>query len=620
MKEQTNSTYEIVKTMTKEDTKKLYDTYSKLGGYSETPPTIEEFITNDFYLGKSLDNGRAVYPYWKKILVDIFPTPFFESNKYKVLMFSGGTGIGKSTVASIIQLYDLARTLCLSSPQEKFRLPKSAKIYFMMTNSTLENAETINLDPMISLIRDSAFFRSKFSTDQRKNMFINNIDLGVISRKRSLVGKNVLSAQSDEINVEVTKGGSKELVIEMYNRINSRFILPGNQWPGHYCLISSAATESSLINTLMENDAEKSDVLVISAPRFEVKGHLGSYCGEEFDIFIGDYQSDPFIISTEEERVRAKRLDSTKIRSCPIEHKYEFETDIYAGIRDVLGMAVSDVRTFMPFKDKIGSSLQLTRLCELDEVTISSDDDGKLINFFNKDILDSFKPGSQKVIGIDVAISGDRLGIAMAHIHELRDLEHFNPEQQQLESSSEQVYWVDFAIGVKPPKGQQLPLYKIREFVYDLKKAGVNVSLIVMDTFQSYDMMQIFKKQGFDALLHSVDRKKDAYQMYRNCINENRIKQPNNQILFKELTYLQEDEKKVDHPDSNPDGTIGSKDIADAVCNALYMCHEKLEYNPFEDGRFRDELLEASGEGDSATIFGEDVGFKSAGDIFGNMN
>jgi hypothetical protein len=32
------------------------------------------------------------------------------------------------------------------------------------------------------------------------------------------------------------------------------------------------------------------------------------------------------------------------------------------------------------------------------------------------------------------------------------------------------------------------------------------------------------------------------------------------------------DTHKVDHPEKNPDGTIGSKDVADAVAASAYMC------------------------------------------------
>lgn len=77
------------------DLNHLYNLFSKNNGYTENPPTISEFISNDYYLGQSLDSGNSVFPFWKQKLVEIYPTPFYETNKYKVILLSGGTGTGK---------------------------------------------------------------------------------------------------------------------------------------------------------------------------------------------------------------------------------------------------------------------------------------------------------------------------------------------------------------------------------------------------------------------------------------------------------------------------------------------------------------------------------------------
>ncbi len=586
--------------LTSNDIKSLYDLYARTESYIETPPTITEFISDNYYLGSSLEGGESIFPFWKDKLIDIYPTPFYESNKYKVILLSGSTGSGKSTISSIIFLYDLARLLCMDEPQLKFKLPKAAKIFFTLTNSTLENAEQVNYDPIISFIRESPFFRSKFNNlKSRSSLFIKNIDINMVSTKRSLVGKNVYSASSDEINQEVRRGGSKGIVTEMYNRINSRFLINNNKWPGHYTMISSATTESSLIQTMIDNAAEKEDskfgthdILIISAPRFEVLKHKTKYSGKTFQIYIGDYQSDPFFIDDKETLERAVKLDEEKIFEVPIEHRGEFD-DIYAGIRDVLGKAVSDIRTFIPFKEKIKNSLILQTSCSMDEIIL--DDDAKLMEFFNEDKLDMFKPGSQKVIGLDIAYSGDRYGLSMVHIH----------DSQGEGDLQEITYWVDFVVGIRPPKGKQLQLVQVREFIIELIRMGIGVSFVVSDSFQSTDTLQLLAKQGVDTIMNSVDRKKDAYYALRNAILDGRIKMPLNKILYKELVYLKEDEKRVDHPDSFPDGTKGSKDLADAICNALWIAQTKLEYLPYLDHSFIDELSSLVEE-ESTTPF-EDI-------------
>ena len=85
----------VITDLSTADLKELYAIYSRTNGYTEVPPTISEFISSEYYLGGSLDGGTSVFPFWKEVLADALPTPFFESNKYKVILLSGATGTGK---------------------------------------------------------------------------------------------------------------------------------------------------------------------------------------------------------------------------------------------------------------------------------------------------------------------------------------------------------------------------------------------------------------------------------------------------------------------------------------------------------------------------------------------
>lgn len=41
-------------------------------------PTIDEFLEDDYYLGKMTGNGTLVYEYWRRVLRHIFPTPLYS--------------------------------------------------------------------------------------------------------------------------------------------------------------------------------------------------------------------------------------------------------------------------------------------------------------------------------------------------------------------------------------------------------------------------------------------------------------------------------------------------------------------------------------------------------------
>ena len=49
--------------------------------YKEIPVTIDEFIENPHYLGKSTRNGMSIYPYWRKKYREIFNVCYFLIHK-----------------------------------------------------------------------------------------------------------------------------------------------------------------------------------------------------------------------------------------------------------------------------------------------------------------------------------------------------------------------------------------------------------------------------------------------------------------------------------------------------------------------------------------------------------
>lgn len=597
-----------MKKISKNELKKLYDAYAKEKGYEETPPTITDFINDDYYLGESFRN--ALYPFWKKKLVDVCPTPFPEHNKKKLVIMDSATGTGKSTAATIMFLYDLARLLCLEDPQGYYKLQKSAKIVGVLMNSTKEAVEQVNYDPMISLIRKSPFFVSKFNNSTKTSLFIKNIDIVTTTRKRGLVGLNAITFLIDEIARydSIKRGLAKELVTEALNRVNSRFLLKGDRWPSCPAIISSADTDGSIISDLMkmaeagELGIKPDKIQRIRAARYEVKAGVTKYSGKKFSIFLGNMSAEPFLIQEEKEMELAKKLASStdEIREVPIEHLSEFSIDIYSGIRDVMGINISADRSFFYSRDKLREVFSLTKI--IPEV-VQLENGGDLFDLFTTKKLDLHRSGSQMVIGMDIALNGDRFGLAMGHIHEL----------VEVGGVRESLIYIDFVVGIVPATDEKIKLSDIRKFLYKLQEENINIALVVTDGYQSTDMIQTLNENGIPTKEHSVDRKKDSYYEIRNLIMEQHILFPNNEILFKEFSNLRENQKKIDHPEWNPDGTKGSKDLADAVTQVVWGLLNEVVYNDigsegflkdmkdgienFENQTLMDEFEEFSGKG-----------------------
>jgi hypothetical protein len=53
-------------------------------GYRELPPTIDEFLENEYYCGKFTD---SLYPYWKDLMHKIFPNQI--ETRYPFLVLTG---------------------------------------------------------------------------------------------------------------------------------------------------------------------------------------------------------------------------------------------------------------------------------------------------------------------------------------------------------------------------------------------------------------------------------------------------------------------------------------------------------------------------------------------------
>jgi len=229
-------------------------------------------------------------------------------------------------------------------------------------------------------------------------------------------------------------------------------------------------------------------------------------------------------------------------------------------------------------------------------------------------------PDAPRYLHLDLSQTGDRTGVALVHASEFR-LDEIGVEEALDpagvgEGEVVKRVEVDFYVALEAGEFREPIDYgKIRVFVEWLRRCGFWIRRITADRHQSFDMLQRFREMGFEADFVSVDRSSDPYKTLRQACNEGRMALPfptvlnpvkgthpirvedmvgdasdpdavarwaakererrlAKVILFQELTGLEHDveRNKVDHRAINPDGTPGSKDIADAVCGAVYTC------------------------------------------------
>ena len=135
--------------------KTLNDVWST--DYEEIPVSIEQFISDDRYLGNSLKDAQGnltMYPYWVNVLKKIFS----PDAKYAEVALSGCIGSGKSTIAVVALCYMLYKLLCLKNPAGYYKLNKGSKIAIAFFNLNMEQAMGVGYTRMQNYLKASPWF------------------------------------------------------------------------------------------------------------------------------------------------------------------------------------------------------------------------------------------------------------------------------------------------------------------------------------------------------------------------------------------------------------------------------------------------------------------------------
>ena len=127
-----------------------------------------------------------------------------------------------------------------------------------------------------------------------------------------------------------------------------------------------------------------------------------------------------------------------------------------------------------------------------------------------------------------------------------------------------------------PPPGDEILLSDIRSIVYQFADHGFSVRFVTMDSFQSADALQQFRKRGIEAEVLSVDKTAEPYDTLKTAMYEGRVRMHQHKWCQRELSQLQRMPKpsgrgyKINHPKVGADGKPGTKDVADSLAGVIY--------------------------------------------------
>lgn len=541
--------------------------------YEEVPVDIDTFVESRDYLGGVFDEGRGIYPYWRRKLREIFA----PDSPYVEIILSGGIGLGKSTIANIGIAYILHHLLCLRRPQRYYNLPDSAWMGIALINITLDTAYAVGYRQLQSMLKLSPWFLRHGKLKGRKDnqYYVPNklIEIIPASEARHTIGRNIFTAFLDEMSFSGlsdpvrARQKTMDLYTNISRRIESRFMVAGKV-PSKIFMVSSKNKQSDFLDAYIENNRLRKDILIVEEPIWVVKKEVLQLCGETFTLAVGGRLLPHKILGPEEDIAKYKDM-GYRILNVPIEYYRSFENNIEKSLNDIAGIATEAGSKFMEPNNILKVSGTRKNAFSIDNIKIGLKSPYELADFFDFDSLGDLK-NSRMFIHLDLSKNGDRTGIAIVAPSERVEVERLDGKTGQYGSHVDICYDVLGAVTLEALEGSEIPYYRIKEFIDYLCEIA-DVRSVTADGYQSLEMIQYFKLKEMDSRVISVDKTPNPYYNLRSAIDEGRIRVPKIQLLEKEWAELEQGENmKVDHPYDASGNPSGSKDLSDAICGACW--------------------------------------------------
>ena len=568
------------KSLTNEEISELYWMMDR-HLYKERPVSIQEFISSDDFVHKKWPN---IYPIWQQTLSRMYPTPF--TTPYNEVLISAAAGAGKTTSATIGTLYDIYKLSCLIDPCSFYRLTPGTMLIFAVFSATGSTA-AVNWQDITTGIEMCPWLNEKV-VDRRglekKNGSLVPIEItpGIFiqtgSKFQHSMGKAIFDGLMDEAafggdNIKEAQKTYNELSSRMATRFRS-YAKTGNL-PGHLFLISSPKDSTDFMQYRIEKAEQtgaKHTLIMKNISSWDANPANDS--DEKFTVFVGNEFKEPKIY---EENEQPGFEDMDYLIYPPISYLDNFKQDLLGSIMNYGGITtISDVGVFKS-PSALNACMVLSNPFNMNVINLPFPKHEKqIMDFMDMDYFKNIRhPEANRFIHIDVAFSSntlDRYGIAAGYctLNDralFNDLKAGNISLEDVYNKMERTYYIDWALGIEPCKGQEIPLNKVCDFViYLMKNLKYPVASISADTFQSKQTLQTFSEQGYNTETISVDRSRDPYLFLRQLVNDGQILMPKHDELKKELLKLRDTGKKQDHP------VNGSKDISDAVAGAIWNC------------------------------------------------
>ena len=529
--------------------------------YKERPVTIQEFIKSDDFVHKKWPN---IFPIWQETLAELFPNPFIAP--YNEVLISAAAGSGKTVTATISVCYDIYKLGCLKDPCTYYGLTPDTQIIMAIFSATGSTA-AVNWNEITTGIESCPWIMEKLVDKrglERKIPPIIPVEIipGIFIQTGSKFQHSMGKAIFDGIMDEAAFGGanmkdSQKSYNELSSRIKTRFSTWGTRGntPGQLFLISSPKEAGDFMQHRIE-ETRKADSkltkIMQNIATWDADPRKDS--DDKFTVFVGNENKEPCIYEPDEEPPIEEMDDLLYV---PMRYYEEFKKDLLISIMNYGGVTTTSDMALFKSVTALNDIFMMSNPFKSDVIELPfAKTDKTLMDFADVDYFRNPRnPEYNRFIHIDAAFSTNTLdvyGLAGSYSVFVDDATYTGAgngvTQEDIFSKKDRMYFTDFAVGITAPKGQEVPLYKIQDFIEWLVKIGYPIASVSADQFQSKQTLQNLQVKGFETENISVDKTRDPYLFLRQLVSNKQIVVPKNEYLKGELKHLRDDGKKVDHP------------------------------------------------------------------------
>ena len=542
--------------------------------FDEQPVPLNVFVGDKAYLGADWMLSDLQYELVRIIervyLKDTFALMAAEWGGYwadpfpmkNLIAAEWGKGGGKDSTVRVAAMRVAYLLLCLRSPQRYFSMPEDDSIHILNIAANSAQANRAFFEPLTRMVK-RGWFADKAEPKRDTIEYSKNITaISGHSDAESQEGLNIILGIADEIDAFKAKG-------EMVGQGNKA---------------REASTSAESILNMIKTSAstrfpENYKRVAISYPRYlgstiqqlvaEAVADIAEV-GDEESIY---FASGPYATWEVNPRISGREAFASDYRKDPEEAAAKYECRPFRAVDAYFRNPV----IFRQAVDKPEQPVQLDyKVTETTSETTGITVRGwEPVFTFAPDFLPV--AGARYAMHGDLAITGDRAGIALSHVEHWEERTEYREDESgfvEAHHTTVPVLRNDFTISFKAdigavddergvPMAREIQIRWARKLCFELIKRGFWIGRFTFDGFQSADTIQILTSHGIESGRVSTDKDPDIWKTVKDIASEGRLRMAMSLLLLNELEALSRVNGKVDHPPS------GSKDEADAFACSL---------------------------------------------------